>query len=82
MILMAPIQNFVICYVIEGESYYAQKKLQEFAQKLLNNNSLWRIIEEAATCSEVLNGNKVPSLTDLITEIFLQKTKEDYALIS
>jgi tetratricopeptide (TPR) repeat protein len=78
MILMAPIKRFVICYVIKGGSYFAQKKLHEFKDNLFTNTSLWLRIEEAANHSEVIQETKIPLLMDLINGIFLQKSGKDY----
>ncbi len=69
-ILINPIESFLACYVIKGQSYPAQQKLNRFTDALKNNAEIWDTLNKAVRTSEMLELNKPTSLGVVINDIF------------
>jgi tetratricopeptide (TPR) repeat protein len=69
-ILINPIESFLACYVIKGQSYPAQQKLNRFTDALKNNAEIWDTLNKAVRTSEMLELNKPASLGVVINDIF------------
>jgi hypothetical protein len=70
VILIKPLEPYLICYVIKGQSYPAQKKLTRFSDSIRNNSEIWEALNRAAKTSEMLELNNPPSLGITVNEIF------------
>ncbi|MHA1985967.1 MAG: tetratricopeptide repeat protein [Promethearchaeota archaeon] len=70
LILINPIEPFLICYVIKGQSYSALKKLNSFGEVIKNRSEIWDSLQKSIKTSEMLDLNNPPSLGAAINEIF------------
>lgn len=71
VILIKPIEPYLICYVIKGQSYPAQKKLTRFSDSIRNDQEIWEALNRAAKTSEMLELDNPPSLGSTVNEIFI-----------
>lgn len=71
-ILINPIEPFLACYIIKGQSYSAQQKLTRFSDTLKTTTEIWDALNRAAKTSEMLELNNPPSLGTTVNEIFIK----------
>ncbi|MFX0166736.1 MAG: tetratricopeptide repeat protein [Promethearchaeota archaeon] len=69
-ILINPIEPFLTCYVIKGQSYPALQKLSRFTEAIRENSEIWQALEKSVKTSEMLELDKPPALKTVINEIF------------
>jgi tetratricopeptide (TPR) repeat protein len=69
-ILITPIEPFLVCYVIKGQSYPALQKLTRFSEVIKEKTEIWNSLEKCVITSEVLTLGTLPSLGLVINEIF------------
>ncbi|MFX0030386.1 MAG: tetratricopeptide repeat protein, partial [Candidatus Hermodarchaeota archaeon] len=69
-ILINPIEPFLTCYVIKGQSYPALQKLTRFAEAIRENSEIWQALNKSVKTSEMLELDKPPELKTIINEIF------------
>ena len=70
VILINPIDPFLVCYVIKGQSYSALKKLNNFSDVIRNKPEIWDSLQKSIMTSEMLDLNNPPSLGAAVNEIF------------
>jgi tetratricopeptide (TPR) repeat protein len=70
MMLLESVGSFSFCYLFQGQTYLARKKLSKFTEKVQNNQSLWRDLENHYKTGQILELKESPPLKSLITEIF------------
>jgi tetratricopeptide (TPR) repeat protein len=70
IILINPVEPFLACYVIKGQSYPALQKLTRFSKAIRENSEIWQALEKSVKTGEVLDLNKPPALKTVINEIF------------
>jgi tetratricopeptide (TPR) repeat protein len=70
-ILINPIEPFLACYIIKGQSYPAQQKLFRFSDAIKTKTEIWEALNRAAKTSEILQLDNPPSLGSTVNEIFL-----------
>ena len=70
-ILINPIEPFLACYVIKGQSYPAQQKLARFSDAIKTTTEIWEALNKAAKTSEMLGLDNPPSLGSTVKEIFV-----------
>lgn len=70
IILINPIEPFLACYVIKGQSYPAQQKLTRFSATIKETTEIWEALNRAAKTSEMLELDNPPSLGSTVNEIF------------
>ena len=70
-ILINPIEPFLACYIIKGQSYPAQQKLTRFSEFIQTTTEIWDALNKAVNTSEMLELNKPPSLGSMVNEIFM-----------
>lgn len=70
LILINPIDSFLVCYVIKGQSYRGLQKLHHFTQALKANKEIWTSLNRAAQTGEELELNNPPSLGEIVNEVF------------
>jgi tetratricopeptide (TPR) repeat protein len=70
-ILINPIEPFLVCYVIKGQSYPAQQKLTRFSDSIKTTSEIWEALNKAKNTGEVLQLNDPPSLGNVVNEIFI-----------
>lgn len=69
-ILINPVEPFLACYVIKGQSYLALQKLTRFTEAIRKNSEIWQALNESVKTSEMLELDKPPALKTVIDEIF------------
>ncbi|MHA2282279.1 MAG: hypothetical protein ACXAC5_15660 [Promethearchaeota archaeon] len=70
IILINPIESFLVCYVIKGQSYLGLQKLNRFSNAIKENSEIWETLNRAVQTGEVLELDKPQSLGIVINEIF------------
>lgn len=70
-ILINPVENFLVCYVIKGQSYPALQKLTNFSEAIKENSEIWQALNKSVKTSEILGLENPPMLKTLINEIFI-----------
>jgi len=70
LILIKPIDPFLVCYVIKGQSYPALMKLTRFSDAIKWKPEIWEALNKALKTSEILELNNPSSLGDVVNEIF------------
>ena len=70
-ILINPIEPFMVCYVIKGQSYQAIQKLDNFTETIKNNSEIWGALNNSVVTSEVLSLSRPSSLGSVVKEIFM-----------
>jgi tetratricopeptide (TPR) repeat protein len=70
IILVNPIESFLVCYVIKGQSYLGLQKLNRFSEAIKNNIEIWERLTKAVQTGEEMDLNNPPSLGDVMREIF------------
>jgi hypothetical protein len=71
-ILINPIEPYLACYIIKGQSYPAQQKLTRFSETIKSTEEIWEALNKAAKTSEMLELNNPPSLGSTVNEIFIK----------
>jgi len=70
IILLKPVESFMVCYVIKGQSYPALMKLTRFSDAIKWKPEIWGALNKAVKTSEVLELHNPSSLGDVVNEIF------------
>jgi hypothetical protein len=70
-ILINPIEPYLACYIIKGQSYPAQQKLTRFSDAIKASPEIWEALNRAAKTSEMLELDNPPSLGSFVNEIFV-----------
>lgn len=70
-ILINPVESFLACYVIKGQSYPAQQKLTRFSNTIKATTEIWESLNKAAKISEMLELDNPPSMGNIVNEIFI-----------
>ncbi|MHA2325634.1 MAG: hypothetical protein ACXACB_09555, partial [Promethearchaeota archaeon] len=71
-ILINSVEQFLVCYVIKGQSYPGLQKLNRFSKAIKDNTEIWESLTRAAQTGEVLEIDKPQSLGNVVNEIFAQ----------
>jgi hypothetical protein len=71
-ILINPVEPFLACYVIKGQSYPALQKLTRFTEAIRENSDIWQALNKSVKTSEMLKLDEPPALKTVINEIFTQ----------
>jgi tetratricopeptide (TPR) repeat protein len=69
-ILINPIEQFLACYVIKGQSYPAQQKLTRFSDTIKTTSEIWDALTKALDTGKMLQLDDPPSLRSCVNEIF------------
>ena len=69
-ILINPVEPFLTCYVIKGQSYPAQQKLSRFSDIIKYNTEIQEALNKAVKTSEMLELDNFPSLRMIMNDIF------------
>lgn len=73
-ILIHSIENFLVCYLFKGQSYFAKQKLGNFTDHLQRSSSLWQALNKFTSTYQVLEIKDIPLLQSLIDDIFTNKS--------
>ncbi|MHA2128207.1 MAG: hypothetical protein ACW99E_23170, partial [Promethearchaeota archaeon] len=69
-ILINPVENFLVCYVVKGQSYPALQKLTRFGEAIRESSEIWQALNKSVNTNEMLELDKPSMLKTVITEIF------------
>ena len=72
-ILLQSVGSFSICYLFQGQTYFAKQKLEKFAETLQKNTSIWGTLEKFEKSSQVAELIDLPEMGSLLTNSFLRK---------
>jgi tetratricopeptide (TPR) repeat protein len=70
-ILINPVENFLVCYLFKGQSYFAKQKLGYFTGHMESDSSIWQIFNKFLKNFHTVQLRENPVLKDLIMESFL-----------
>jgi len=70
LILINPIESFLVCYVIKGQSYPGLQKLNRFSRAIKDNPEIWETLNRAVKTGKMLEFDNPQSLGNLVNEIF------------
>lgn len=70
-LLLHSFGDFSICYLFKGQTYFAKRKLERFAETLQNEPLIYQTLERFEKASQVVEVKDIPQLKGLLTEIFL-----------
>jgi len=72
LILINPVESFLVCYVIKGQSYPGLQKLNRFSKVIKDNTEIWETLNRAVQTGEMLELDKPQSLGNVVNEIFVK----------
>ncbi|MFX1498924.1 MAG: tetratricopeptide repeat protein [Promethearchaeota archaeon] len=70
-ILMNSIEEFLVCYLFKGQSYFAKQKLSYFTNHMKDLSSIWQIFNDFLKKFNIIQLTQHPILEDLITKSFI-----------
>ncbi len=70
-ILINPVENFLVCYLFKGQSYFAKLKLGYFTDHMGSDSSIWEIFNKFLKNFQTVQLKENPDLKELIMESFL-----------
>jgi len=70
IIFIKPVEPFLVCYVSNGQSYPAIKKLNKFSDSLKNKSEIWDKLNKAIESSQEFDVDTLPLLGNVLKEIF------------
>ena len=72
-VFMRAVASFSICYLFKGQSYLAQKRINNFIEQFQNTTEIWETFNNFYKTHQNIDIKKNASLKLLITEIFIRK---------
>ena len=72
-VLMKSVATFSICYLYKGQSYLAQKRINNFIEQFRNTTEIWEPFNDFYKTHQSIDLKKNSSLKLLITDIFISK---------
>jgi hypothetical protein len=69
-IIMAPFEDTFLCYVIKGQTYPAQQKLNKFLEGIKNSKDILDAVNLSFSSGAMLSMQNTPSLGELVRTIF------------
>lgn len=70
-ILLQSVGSFSICYLFQGQTYFAKQKLEKFVETIQKNPAIWEILEKFEKSSQVAELKDLPNMAKLLTNVFL-----------
>ena len=69
-LMMKPISRFLLCYIFKGQSFFAQKRIEHFIERLEMNQDLMNKFNEYHAINRVIELKDFPVLDSIINEVF------------
>jgi tetratricopeptide (TPR) repeat protein len=69
-IIMTPFKDIFLCYVIRGQTYPAQQKLNKFSEGIKNSEEILNAINSFLSTGAIINEENNPDLGKLVSTIF------------
>jgi hypothetical protein len=70
-ILLQPAGSFSICYLFQGQTYFAKQKLDKFTETIQKEPVIWQTLEKFEKSSQVVELKDLPEMEILLTNVFL-----------
>jgi hypothetical protein len=70
IVLIKQVDDFLVCYVFRGESYFAQQKISQFIQFIRDNELIQQVLSWAAHTNQPLGSTEQALLEDTLNDIF------------
>jgi len=71
VILINPIESFLVYYIIKGHTYLGLKKINHFSNVIKDNLEIWETLNRTVKNRKELELNKPHSLGAVVNEIFI-----------
>jgi tetratricopeptide (TPR) repeat protein len=71
LILIKPVETFLVCYIIKGQSYPALQKLTRFSDAIKWNTEISEALKLSVKTGEMLELHNPSSLGKVVNEIFI-----------
>jgi len=72
-ILVNHIENYIVCYVIKGQSFLAKRKLEKFTTEIRVVLEIWNALKLSVKTGRMLEMHNPPVLGKLVNQIFYDK---------
>ncbi|MHA1104220.1 MAG: tetratricopeptide repeat protein [Promethearchaeota archaeon] len=72
-ILVNHIENYIVCYVIKGQSFLAKRKLEKFTTEIKDVLEIWNALKLSVKTGRMLEMHNPPVLGNLVNQIFYDK---------
>lgn len=69
-ILVNHIENYIVCYVIKGQSFFAKRKLEKFTSEIRIILEIWNALKLSIRTGKMLEMHDPPILGTLVNQIF------------
>ena len=70
-LLLQSAGSFSICYLFQGQTYFAKQKLERFAESLQKTPTIWITLEKFEKSSQVAELRDIPLMEPLLKDVFL-----------
>ncbi len=70
-ILLQSVGSFSICYLFQGQTYFAKQKLEKFVETLQKEPAIWKTFEKFEKSSQVVELKDIPLMEPLLNDIFV-----------
>ncbi|MCF2144706.1 MAG: tetratricopeptide repeat protein [Candidatus Heimdallarchaeota archaeon] len=70
--VLKPEESFLFCYVFKGNSYYAMQKLEQFIQKVKEENEIWQIFQNFVKTGMIISTNFKEKVNYLADDLFVK----------
>jgi len=70
-LLLQSVGSFSICYLFQGQTYFAKQKLEKFAETIQKEVVIWETLEKFEKQSQVAELGNLPQMESILTTIFL-----------
>jgi len=67
---MTPFEDNFLCYVIKGQTYPVQQKLNKFSEGITNSKEILDAINGFFSTGAIINEENTPDLGKLVSTIF------------
>ena len=75
-LIMKSVALFLVFYLFKGQSYLAQNKMQNFIDKIKDNEEIWMTFQNFYKRSQEVQIHDIPPLDDLLTQVFLPTSQQ------
>lgn len=75
-LIMKSVAPFLVFYLFKGQSYLAQNKMQNFIDKIKDNEEIWITFQNFYKRNQEVQIHDIPPLDDLLTQTFLHTSHQ------
>jgi hypothetical protein len=70
-LIMNTVSPFLVFYLFKGQSYLAQHKMQNFIERIKNNETIWKTFKKFYQNNQEVQLKDIPLLDEVLTQTFL-----------